>query len=103
MRLLLALLVASLLVPDVTSQGQTNQVPKVPDAETAVRIAEAMLIQNFGKNIKSERPFTASLTEDTWLVTGSDHCGAPHCFGAPAAVKLSKQDGHVIAVYGPQK
>ena len=71
MRLLLVLLLACSLAPEATSQDQTNQAPKVPDAATAIRIAEVTLIQKFGKNIRSERPFTASLKDDTWLVTGS--------------------------------
>jgi hypothetical protein len=44
----------------------------VPDAETAVRVAEAVLIPIYGKKqVASERPFHARLERDHWIVTGT--------------------------------
>lgn len=44
----------------------------VPDADTAVKIAMAVLMPIYGEQvILSERPFTTSLSNDVWTVTGS--------------------------------
>jgi hypothetical protein len=99
----LALLVVCWLTSAAISQDKVNQDAKVTDAATAIKIAESILVQKFGKSIRSERPFTANLKGETWLVTGNAHCSAPQCFGAAAAVEISESDGHILAVYGPKK
>jgi NTF2 fold immunity protein len=84
--------------------GQTT--PKqdyVPDAETALKIAEAVLIPVYGKSqIESERPFKAKLKDGIWTVTGTLHCldenghATTACVGGTAVVRLSKADAHII-------
>ena len=72
----------------------------VPDRHTAIKIAEAVLIPIYGqKVIKKERPFTASLTNDVWVVEGS----LPKrllftASGGVAIVELSKKDGRILRV-----
>ena len=72
----------------------------VPNAETAVRIAEAVLIPVYGeKLILSERPFHATLEGDVWTVDGTLHCGAEKetdCRGGTAEVKISKSSGQIL-------
>jgi hypothetical protein len=52
----------------------------VQDAETAVRIAEAVLIPVHGEQtVISERPFSAELRGDVWHVVGSLHCPTKYC------------------------
>ena len=69
----------------------------VPDAETAVKIGEAVLIPVYGeKQVLSERPFAARLQDNAWTVTGTLHCGAPQCRGGTAVVKISKQSGEIL-------
>jgi hypothetical protein len=70
----------------------------VPDAETAVKIAEAALIPVYGeKKIVSERPFKAALQGDVWIVDGTLHCGDhPHCVGGTAHVEIAKQSGQIL-------
>jgi hypothetical protein len=47
----------------------------VPDATTAVRIAEAVLMPIYGaKQIGYEKPFDATLDGDVWTVNGTLHC-----------------------------
>lgn len=77
----------------------------VPDASTAVKIAEAVLVPVYGKkHIESERPFTAKLKNDVWTVTGTLHCSdgkrgtTTHCFGGVAVVRLSKVDAHILSM-----
>jgi hypothetical protein len=103
MKLLATLLSVLILTVFAISQDQSGGHSEVVDAPHAIKIAETALVQKFGKKIMAERPFTAVLKGDTWLITGTAHCGAPHCFGAPAAVEISKSDGHILGVYGPKK
>jgi NTF2 fold immunity protein len=93
-------LATSLVAGHSQSQPETSFKPKngfVPDAATAVRIAEAVLIPVYGeKKILSERPFNASLQGDVWTVAGTLHCGAPRCDGGSAEVKISKSSGQIL-------
>jgi NTF2 fold immunity protein len=83
-----------------TQPGSVN--PKdgfVPNADVAVKIAEAVLIPVYSeKKILSERPFTAKLQGDVWTVEGALHCpnGAKDCFGGTAVVKISKSSGQIL-------
>ena len=66
----------------------------VPNAETDVKIAEAVLIPVYGeKKIGEERPFKATRQGDVWRVTGTVNCGSPNCFGGAAVVRISKATG----------
>jgi hypothetical protein len=74
----------------------------VPDAQTASRIAEAVLIPIYGKAAASERPFKAKLKEGIWTVTGTRRCqenlpGPVYCTGGHS-VRLSKDDGRILYV-----
>ncbi|MBZ5507634.1 MAG: YbbC/YhhH family protein [Acidobacteriia bacterium] len=68
----------------------------VPNAETAVKVAEAVLIPVYGEKVLSERPFKATLEGDVWTVEGTLHCGAPRCNGGTAEVKISKSTGQIL-------
>ena len=68
----------------------------VPDAKTAVRIAEAVLIPIYGaKQIDSEKPLTGKLNGDIWIVTGTLPSGM---VGGVAEVKISKQTGEIVGL-----
>jgi len=73
----------------------------VPNAETAVKIAEAVLIPVYGeKKILAEHPFTAILQEDVWTVSGTLHCAKQspesRCVGGTAEVKISRRSGEIL-------
>jgi|SRR5215471_15541193 len=71
----------------------------VPNAETAVKIAEAVLIPVYGeKKISEERPFKATRHEDIWRVAGTLNCGSPNCEGGTAVVRISKTTGEILFV-----
>jgi hypothetical protein len=71
----------------------------VPDAKTAERIAEAVLIPVYGaEQISRERPFKAARRGDVWTVTGTLNCGAPQCVGGTAVVEISKTSGAIISM-----
>jgi hypothetical protein len=68
----------------------------VPDAKTAVRIAEAVLIPIYGgKQIDSEKPLSGKLDGDIWIVTGTLPSGM---VGGVAEVKISKQTGEIVGL-----
>jgi hypothetical protein len=81
-----------------TEWGQSFR-PKagvVPDEQTAIRIAEAILLPIYGeKTINSERPLRASLRGGVWMVEGT----LPKGFdGGTAVVRLSMDDGRVLFI-----
>jgi hypothetical protein len=69
----------------------------VPDAQTAITIAVAVWMPLYGeKEIASEKPYQAVLTDGRWTVTGSlpkDRVG-----GVATAV-IAKRDGRIITIY----
>jgi hypothetical protein len=92
-----------LLVGVSAAQAHRPNEGYVPNAETAVKIAEAVLIPVYGdKKIASERPFKAELKNGVWTVRGTLHCkdaqgkDTESCFGGAAEVQISKDDGRII-------
>ena len=87
-------------------QGKAGYIPKtgyVPDSDTAVKVAEAVLVPVYGKKqIESERPFTATLKNDVWTVEGTLRCPdgkggvTTDCDGGVAVVRISKRDARVL-------
>jgi len=78
----------------------------VPDAATAIKVAEAVLTPIYSeKMIQSERPYTATLEGDVWTVNGTLPCPeaksdkSVSCKGGVASVKISKSDAHVIFMW----
>ena len=46
-----------------------NELDYVPNAETAIKVAEAIWLPIYGKNIEENKPFIASLNEkNVWIV-----------------------------------
>ena len=87
-----------LLSSSVQAQQHSYTPPDgfVPDAPTAVKIAEAVLIPIYGADtIERQRPFSAILKDGTWTVSGSTPKGT---FGGNAVVEISKTDGRVERV-----
>ena len=96
-------LVTVALVAFAFGQGHRPSAGFVPDSSTAVKIAEAVLIPVYGeKEIESERPFTAHLKNDVWIVDGTLYCPdgkggvSTLCKGGVATVQISKSDARVL-------
>jgi NTF2 fold immunity protein of polymorphic toxin system component/ClpA/ClpB-like protein len=65
----------------------------VPNAETAIRIAEAVWSPIFGDEIvKRQRPFHAELMNETWTVRGSRPVPTEHSLIA----QIEKNDGRIL-------
>jgi len=102
-RVIIAISVLAVLVAIAYSQQVPFYRPKegfVPNAETAVKVGEAVLMPVYGeKRIVGERPFKAALQGDVWTVEGTLHCGGPPgttCPGGTAVVKISKTSGQIL-------
>ena len=80
----------------------------MPDAATALKIAEPILVRTYGKHqIDYERPFSAKLVGSVWVVTGTLCCPDAkgqricepfQCAGGVAELKLRQRDGKVLSV-----
>jgi hypothetical protein len=104
-RLFVTILCFALCSLACLSQGLPPKQGYVPNAETAVKIAEAVLIPVYGgKQINSERPFKAVLKEHIWTVSGTLYCSdgkggtTTTCVGGTAEVQISKDDGRIISM-----
>jgi hypothetical protein len=78
----------------------------IPNAETAVKIAEAVLTPAYGAQlVREEEPFRAVVKGDVWTVYGTLHCdgnGGGPCAGGAAIVTLSKHDGRILTMIATQ-
>lgn len=79
--------------------GQHTFVPTdgyIPDSQTAVRVAEAVLVAIYGNTIIGEqKPLVATLREGQWHVAGT----LPEEYlGGVAIVVLNRSDGRIIRV-----
>ncbi len=75
-----------------------NFVPKegyVPDAKTAIKIAEAVWLPICGSDIYDKKPFQAVLKEDVWHVKGSL---PKYMVGGVPEIWIQKQDGKILRV-----
>ena len=73
----------------------------VPDKQTASLIAEAVLVPIYGKmQIERQTPFSVSLDNDTWRVSGSLPKSRPDeiVAGGVAEVLISKKSGAILGI-----
>jgi hypothetical protein len=104
MKTAVALTVLAVLTQFALGQStQPTPAPKVPDAATAVRLAEKVLESVYGrKKIEAEEPFEASLSSGIWHVGGTLYCGKDRshkgvqCLGGVAMADIRQSDGHVL-------
>jgi hypothetical protein len=92
-----------LVASELLGQGYKPASGYVPDSKTAVKIAEAVLAPIYGeKQIESERPFTATLKDGVWTVTGTLRCPdgkggiTTSCDGGVAEVRISRDDARIL-------
>ena len=67
----------------------------IPDEQTAIRVAEAVLSPIYGeKQVASERPFHAALHKNVWTVEGTIPTGWE---GGVASIRIDKTSGAIIS------
>lgn len=67
----------------------------VPNEETAVKVAEAILYPIYGEDIYRQRPFIATLENEIWVIEGSLPKGMK---GGVAYIEIQKKDCKVLKV-----
>lgn len=83
--------------PAYLNAKQDTTIDFVPDKETAIKIAIAVWLPIYGKDIKHEKPYVAILKEDgVWEVKGS--LGKRWKFGGVAYAYIRKKDGKILKV-----
>ena len=71
----------------------------VPNKETAVRIADAVLTPIYGEIVvERERPYSVTLRRGIWIVKGKVHPGP----GGNLLIEISKRTGCIIRVLGTE-
>ena len=92
-----------LAIPIAMGQSYKPTGGYVPNATTATKIAEAVLIPVYGEEkINSEKPLKAELKSGVWTVSGTLRCPDGHggtttdCVGGTATVKIAKDDGRIL-------
>ena len=85
-------------IPDELEECYLPEEGMVPDAETAIKIAETVWLPIYGSSIDDQRPFQAEKLDDsTWLVHGNygnDYSRE----GGVAYAKIRKSDAAVLCV-----
>lgn len=67
--------------------------------ESAIKVAETILVNIYGEKVLEERPFKAKLEGDVWKITGTFHCPqGVGCKGGVARIEINKKDGKVKSV-----
>jgi hypothetical protein len=72
----------------------------VPDEQTAIAVAEAILFRAYGKkNIEAQKPYKVSLTDGEWYLFGTlpEDPNGP-VFGGVFRIVISQKDGRVRSV-----
>lgn len=68
----------------------------VPNAETAIKIAEAIWLPIYGESINSKKPFTATLKDSSvWIVTGYL---SPDYLGGVPNIEIRRKDCKILKV-----
>jgi|SRR5580698_5517743 hypothetical protein len=102
MKKALQVFIALLLLAQLALAGEDskhNYKPEagyVSDAETAIKIAVAVWSPIYGeKQIASEKPYNAVLTNGVWIVQGSLSKGF---VGGVAVAEIAKDDGKILRI-----
>lgn len=71
----------------------------VPNKESAVRIADAILTPIYGKTVvEYEKPYSVTLKRGVWVIKGKAHPGP----GGNLLIEISKRTGCIIRVIGTE-
>jgi hypothetical protein len=72
----------------------------IPNAETATKVGEAVLIPVFGQaHVDREKPLRADPENDYWIVYGTLK---PNTRGGTVMVKLKRRTGEVVRIWHSQ-
>ena len=93
--LMLPLLLSGIAVAESTPHSYMPEQGYVPDAQTALKIAEAVWLPIYGDSIYTKKTFTATQEGEKWVVQGS--LPKQTVGGVPVA-EISKKSGEILRV-----
>jgi hypothetical protein len=98
--LVILVLFASFVSAETEKHSYKPEKGYVPDAATAIKIAEAILVPIYGeKVINEEKPFKAGLKDGIWTVEGTMHTPEGQItLGGVAVIEISRTDGAILRV-----
>lgn len=67
----------------------------IPDKETAISVAEIVLVKIYGKEVLSQRPFLVTLKDNIWIIEGYLEKDMD---GGVAYIEIDKQTGQIRKV-----
>jgi hypothetical protein len=98
-----------MLLVALSQAAQEVNAPRIPDAATALKIAEPLLVKTYGrKQIDSEKPLSAKLVGGVWFIFGTLWCSdgkggrtsdPGSCDGGVGEIKLRQRDGKVLSIF----
>jgi hypothetical protein len=96
--IIVVVILASFSVRKYNPNSQKPANGYVPNEETAIKIAEAVIIPIYGeKVVKNEKPFIAELKDSTiWVIHGTLRKGR---IGGVTYVEINKSDGRILNIY----
>ena len=78
------------------SQTEPEEINYVPNKQVALKIADAVLTQIYGREtINREKPLTARLVGNFWIIRGNLPANLK---GGEAEIKLSRKTGEILYV-----
>ncbi len=95
-----SVIIIALCSNKMNKNEQQGYIPKdgfVPNAETAIKIAEAVWLPIYGDNIYDKKQFVAKLIDSTiWIVSGT--LQEERSLGGIPYIKIQKKDGKILIV-----
>ena len=82
-------------IEDIVQKGYVPADGFVPNEETAIKIAEAVLVPIYGERVLEKKPFIVKLEGDVWSIKGSLPEGY---LGGVPYVKIQKSDCKILMV-----
>jgi hypothetical protein len=93
---LLLILVLSIGATIVCADSPLPEKGVLNTEESAIKVAETILVNVYGEKVLEQRPFKAKLDGDVWKIAGTFHCPqGVGCKGGVARIEINKKDGKV--------
>jgi len=96
--ILLLMMISAATVPAEETQKHNYKPDEgyVPNAETAIRIAEAVWLPIYGERITEKKPSNATLENGIWTVEGT--LPPKYTKGGVPVAEISKETGEVLRI-----
>ena len=70
----------------------------VPDKVTAEKIAEIILVNVYGEEVKKQKPFIVTLKDNVWIIQGRWNYKNKNTAGGVAYMEIQKSDCKILKI-----